>query len=203
MDFKIYRDGRTLPPVVLDLKGSGRIGTLNVNGGVYCDYYGDGFALATGWVSPDAGILVMDRNGNGVIDDGSELFGSLTPLPNGQLAYDGFQALAAVDSNHDGKIDAQDPAYAQLRVWASSSGDENWQPGELFTLPQLGITSIDLNWTTVNTTDAQGNIQNSVGTFLKADGSTGLIAEYTFQTIPQNTIPKEGSRLFLAHVEQS
>ena len=84
------------PPVVLDLTGSDQIDTLNVNEGVYFDYDGDGFAEATGWVSSDAGILVIDSNGNGVLDNGSELFGSLTPLPNGQLADDGFQALAAL-----------------------------------------------------------------------------------------------------------
>ena len=158
---------------------------------MYCDYYGDGFAEATGWVSPDAGFLFMDRNANGVIDNGSELFGSLTPLPGDQPAANGFQALAALDSNQDGMIDAQDPAYSQLRVWASSSGDENWQQGELFTLPQLGITSIDLNWTTLNTTDAQGNIEMSAGSFQKTDGSTGLIAEYGFQIEPYNTLPLE------------
>ncbi|MEW6351487.1 MAG: hypothetical protein AB1646_20740 [Thermodesulfobacteriota bacterium] len=179
------------PPVVLDLKGSGRIDTLNVNDGAYWDYYGNGFAHATGWVSPDAGILVMDLNGNGALDNGSELFGSRTPLPNGQVAADGFQALAALDSNHDGKIDAQDPAYSQLRVWANTSGDGNWQQGEVFTLPQLDIESIDLNWTTVNTTDAQGNIEMTAGSFQKTDGSTGLIADYGFHIEPFNTIPLE------------
>ncbi|MEW6532225.1 MAG: hypothetical protein AB1473_15425 [Thermodesulfobacteriota bacterium] len=95
--------------------------------------------------------------------------------------------MAALDSNHDGKIDAQDPGYAQLSVWANSSGDGNWQPGELFTLPQMGITSIDLNWTTVNTTDAQGNIELYAGSFQKTDGSTGLIADYGFQIEPYNS----------------
>ncbi|MFH1117309.1 MAG: hypothetical protein V1792_25605 [Pseudomonadota bacterium] len=145
IDLRIYpHDGPIQDPVVLDLRGSGRIDTLDVNSGLYCDYYGNGFAIATGWVSPDAGILVTDRNGNGVIDDGSELFGSLTPLPNGEPAADGFQALADLDSSHDGKIDAQDPAYSQLLVWADPSGDGNWQQGVVFTLPELGIESIDL-----------------------------------------------------------
>jgi hypothetical protein len=180
-----------VPPVLLDLRGSGRIDTVNLNDGVYYDYDGDGFAEATGWVSPDAGILVMDRNGNGVLDNGSELFGSLTPLPDGQPAADGFEALAALDGNHDGKIDAQDGAYSQLMVWANSGGEENWQAGQLFSLPQLGITSIDLNWTTVNTTDAQGNIELYAGSFQWNDGTTGLIADYGFRIEPSNTIPLE------------
>ena len=110
-------------PLVLDLNGHGLINTVNVNNGVYFDFNATGFAEASGWVSPGEDLLCMDRNGNGVIDNGSELFGSLTPLLNGQLAANGLQALAALDSNGDGKIDAQDPAYSQLRGWVDSNSD--------------------------------------------------------------------------------
>ncbi|MEW6350718.1 MAG: hypothetical protein AB1646_16780 [Thermodesulfobacteriota bacterium] len=178
-------------PIVVYFNANATAHTVGLTDGIFFDYEDSGFAEASGWVSPGEGLLCMDRNGNGIIDNGSELFSSLTPLPNGQLAPNGFQALAALDGDGDGKIDAQDPACSQLRVWVDSNGDADCRPGELFTLPQLGITSIDLNWTTVNTTDAQGNIENSVGTFLKEDGTTGLIAEYTFQAVPYDTIPLE------------
>jgi hypothetical protein len=188
-----------MPPIVLDLTGSGRIETANVKDGAYFDYHGDGFAEATGWVSPDAGILIMDRNADGVLDHGSELFGSLTPLPSGQLADNGFEALAALDSNQDGKIDAQDPAYSQLMVWGILSGEEDWEAGEVATLPELGITSIDLNWTTENTTDAQGNIELYAESFQWSDGTTGLIADYGFQVEPYNSrnLPGELSMMYL------
>jgi hypothetical protein len=171
--------GTYMFPVVVDLYGNG-IKSVSVDQGPFFDYKGDGFAEKSGWVSPGEGLLCMDRNGNGAIDDGSELFGGQTPLPNGQLAANGFQALATLDSNHDGKIDSQDPAYSQLRVWVDSDTDGVSQPGELQTMPQVGITSIDLNWTTVNTIDAQGNIEYSVGSFQYTDRSTGLIADYMF-----------------------
>ena len=182
--------GRCIDPLYLDLYGQG-IQTIGVAQGPFFDYEGDGFAEQSGWVSPGGGLLCMDRNGNGIIDNGSELFGGQTPLPNGQLAADGFHALAASDSNHDGKIDAQDPVYSQLRAWVDSNTDGISQPGELFTMPQLGITSIDLDWTTLNTTDAQGNIEMTAGSFQKADGTTGMIAEYTVQINPWHTVPTE------------
>ncbi|MFH1112570.1 MAG: hypothetical protein V1792_01490 [Pseudomonadota bacterium] len=185
-------------PIVVDLHGNG-IKTISLDHGPFFDYNGDGLAERSGWVSPDAGILVMDRNSNGVVDNGSELFGSLTPLPNGEPAADGFQALADLDSSHDGKIDAQDTAYSQLSVWVDSDTDGVTQPGELFTLPQLGIDSIDLNWTTVNTTDAQGNFEMYAGSFQWTDGTTGLIADYGFQVEPYNSrnLPGELSMMYL------
>jgi hypothetical protein len=99
-------------PVVLDINGNG-IQTISVDQGPFVDFEGNGLAEKSGWVGPGEGLLCMDRNGNGMVDNVSELFCGHTPLPNGQLAVDGYQALAALDSNHDGKIDAQDTAHSQ------------------------------------------------------------------------------------------
>jgi len=123
---------------------------------VYFDHNGDAFAEATGWVDSGDGLLVMDRNGNGIIDDGRELFSDQTILSNGRRAANGFQALADLDSNHDGKIDAQDVAFSQLRVWKDSDGDGVSQPDELFTLDQLGIKANNLNPTTTTWHDVRG-----------------------------------------------
>lgn len=62
-------------------------------------------------------MLMLDRNGNGHLDDGSELFGDSTILPNGMKGSNGFQALVYYDANGDGRIDANDPIWSQLRVW--------------------------------------------------------------------------------------
>jgi hypothetical protein len=134
-DFRPIMENRPtlIDPVVLDLKGSGRIDTLDVNNGLYCDYYADGFLEATGWVSPDAGILVIDRNGDGIVNNVSELFGDQTPLPNGQPAGNGFQALAALDGNKDGKISAADRAFPLLKVWRHANGDGYSDQDELRT----------------------------------------------------------------------
>jgi hypothetical protein len=104
-------------PLVLDLDGDGiRTTKLNEDRVTQFDMNSDGFAEMTGWADAHDGVLAMDRNGNGLIDDGGELFGDQTILRNGNRAANGFQALAELDSNRDGKIDANDPAFSQLRI---------------------------------------------------------------------------------------
>jgi hypothetical protein len=114
-------------PLVLDLDGDG-IETTSVKAGAYFDHDGNGFAEQTGWASSDDGLLVMDRNADGVINDGTELFGDQTVLQNGQKATDGFQALAELDTNADGAIDINDTAFAQLKIWQYIDGDGMRQP---------------------------------------------------------------------------
>ncbi len=174
-------------PLALDLRGDG-IETVSVNGfAPHFDYEGDGFGEQTGWVGPHDGVLAMDRNGDGVINDGKELFSNETILKDGTKATNGFQALAELDSNKDGKIDAADPAYWQIRVLQGFDGDGY----EVHTLNELGIRSINLFWTTAIITDPQGNTQFKTGSFEWLDGTTGQIAEYGFQTERSMTIPTE------------
>jgi hypothetical protein len=113
---------KTKSPIVFDLDGDG-IETTIFGYGTYFDHDANGFAERTSWVGPDDGFLVMERNGNDIIDNGSELFGDHTILSNGKKAANGFQALAELDDNKDGKIDASDAAYAQLRIWRDMDGD--------------------------------------------------------------------------------
>jgi hypothetical protein len=105
-------------PLVLDLDNDG-IETTSINGwnGVLFDHNNDGVKTATGWLSGDDGFLVLDKDGNGTIDNGNELFGDNTHLTNGAVAADGFAALADLDSNQDGVMDANDAVFANLRVW--------------------------------------------------------------------------------------
>ncbi len=86
--------------------------------------------------------VVLDRNGNGAIDGGAELFGSGTALPNGSNARNGFLALAVLDANHDDVIDAHDPAFTSLQLWADD-GDQRSTPGELRALADT-VVSISL-----------------------------------------------------------
>ena len=109
-------------PITLDLDGDG-IETVGLSVGVMFDHSADGTKNATGWVSKDDGLLVLDRNGNGTIDSGKELFGDNTILSNGQKAKDGYAALADLDNNGDSKIDATDAAYTQLHIWQDSNQD--------------------------------------------------------------------------------
>jgi hypothetical protein len=170
-----------IDPLMLDLDGDG-IETTNVKDGAYFDHDGNGFAEQTGWAASDDGILVMDRNGDGTINDGKELFGDQTILSNGQRATNGFQALADLDSNADGKIDSNDAAFANLRVWKDIDGDGYSTTDELKSLSDVGIASINLNSTpTNNIQDSSGNTQTRTGSFEKADGTSGTIGEYNLQ----------------------
>ncbi|MDD3597209.1 hypothetical protein [Sulfuricurvum sp.] len=104
-------------PLVLDLDGDG-IETLGVNATTHVvfDYDGDGVKTGTGWIKGDDGFVVLDRNGNGTIDNGGELFGDQT-LVNGVKAADGFAALSAEDTNKNGKFDAGDTNFTNVRIW--------------------------------------------------------------------------------------
>ncbi|TQL06631.1 Ca2+-binding RTX toxin-like protein [Pseudomonas sp. SLBN-26] len=132
---------KTSSPIVLDLDGDG-IETYGAEGQTLFDHDGDGNKHGSGWVKADDGLLVLDRNGNGTIDSGRELFGEHTLLANGQKARDGFEAMQAVDSNGDGKLDASDNVWADLRIWRDLNGDGISQANELKTLQETGIASI-------------------------------------------------------------
>jgi len=179
-----------LDPLVIDLDSDG-IETMNLHAGAAFDYNGDGFAELTGWIASHDGLLVMDRNCDGIINDGRELFGNDTILKNGTKAANGFQVFAEVDNNHDGKIGAADPAFSQLRVWVDYDGDGYSSPEELRTLNELGIKSINLASTITNATDSQGNTESRIGYFEWANGTTGQIAEYSFPSDSMCTFANE------------
>jgi hypothetical protein len=141
-----------ISPVILDLDGDG-VETIASGDGAYFDHDGNGFAEQTGWAASDDGILVMDRNNDGIINDGRELFGSETILSNGQRASNGFEALSELDDNHDGKIDASDAAFANLKVWQDIDGDGYSTSDELKSLSELGIESINTGYATTEQTD--------------------------------------------------
>lgn len=170
----------TKSPIVLDLNGNG-IATQDVGNGTFFDYDGNGFAERTGWATSGDGNLVRDLNGNGKIDNGTELFGDRTQLKNGQTAANGFVAMADLDSNGDGKLDSLDTAWSELKVWQDSNQDGVTDVGELKTLAELGIESIATGYTTNTSTDANGNIHQQQGSFTKTDGSTALAEDVWFK----------------------
>ncbi len=98
------------------------------------------------WPSVRTPWLARDLDGDGQVAAGAELFGSDTKLPDGSLARDGFQALAALDANHDGVLDARDPAFATLYLWYDHDGDRKSGPGELVLLSSV-IDSVTLKVT--------------------------------------------------------
>jgi hypothetical protein len=167
-----------IDPLAIDLDGDGieTIGVDNYFDSVLFDHDGDGLKTASGWVKGDDGFLVLDRNGNGLIDNGGELFGVDTVLQNGQKATSGFQALAELDDNADGQIDANDAAYQNLKVWRDIDQDGISQTDELFTLDELGIGSISLNQTAQNQNLGNGNQLLGTAGVTYADGTTTTVA---------------------------
>ncbi len=167
-----------IDPLVLDLDGDGIETTSTRNGSIILfDHDGDGIKTGTGWVKPDDGWLVLDRNGNGTIDSGHELFGVNTIKSNGQLAKDGFDALKDLDANQDYKVDSNDEVFANLRIWRDLNQDGISQANELSTLSDNSITAININSTAVRNDLGNGNIQTAAGSFIRANGTTGITGE--------------------------
>ncbi|MDQ7837509.1 MAG: calcium-binding protein [Thermodesulfobacteriota bacterium] len=190
---QLYTAAATTPaisPIVLDLDGDG-VETANVKDGAYFDQDGNGFAEQTGWAGADDGLLVTDRDGNGTIDTGKELFGNETLLNDGTTAANGFQALAELDDNLDGKIDAGDAAWTGLKVWQDVDGDGFSAADEFHTLDELGIQSINTGYVDSTLIDAQGNEHRQVGSFTKTDGTTGTATDVWFQSDKAYTIATE------------
>lgn len=177
-------------PLILDLDRDGTE-TIGVEAGAYFDHDANGFAEQTGWVSPDDGLLVRDINNDGIINNGRELFGDNTILKSGSLATDGLQALADLDSNGDKKIDTNDSAFSQLKVWKDANSDGISQLSELKTLSELNIKSLNTTYTTTNITDPSGNIQTHAATYEKLDGSIGLMGNFLVQRDTGDTRPTE------------
>jgi Ca2+-binding RTX toxin-like protein len=140
-----YQGMRTLSPLVLDLDGNG-IDTVGSADGAYFDFDGDGMATRTGWVGSNDGLLVMDRNGNGRVDNGSELFGNNVLDSNGDYMANGFEAVAQQDSNGDGHLSADDQNWSKLQVWRDANGDGYTDAGELWSLAAANVADIGLDY---------------------------------------------------------
>jgi len=112
--------GSSSTPLVLVFDGAPV--TFSTATGAAFDVVGDGASHVTSWPTARTPWLALDRDGNGRIDDGSELFGSMTTLSTGVRAKNGFEALAELDSNHDGVISDEDESFGQLLIWADGRG---------------------------------------------------------------------------------
>ena len=173
-------------PIVLDLDGDG-IETTNLINGTYFDHDKNGFLERSGWVIPDDGLLVWDKNNDGIINDGSELIN--TTMPDGSSADNGFEVLRSFDINNDGKIDSNDTMWNQLKVWQDLNGDGYADTDELFTLDELAIQSINTSYTISYFIDANGNEHRQVGSFTWNNGSISTATDVWFNVDTVDTIP--------------
>ncbi len=161
-------------PIVLDMTGDG-LALRALSDGVHFDVTGDGVADQTGWIGSGNALLVRDENRNGQIDDARELVSEQF----GGGFNSSLEALASLDRNHDGRLDATDETFATLKVWQDANADGVSQPDELRGLAEAGIRSIATGSTPSDDMLAGNRILGTTSMTM-ADGSTHMVAGVAF-----------------------
>ena len=151
-------------PIIVDLSGAG-FSLTNPQHGVKFDFFGTRNPKQMAWTAAGAriGWLALDRDGDGRIESGAELFSNVTPQPDpGTAVKLGFRALAVYDlhangGNGDGVIDHRDAVFSKLLVWVDANHNGISEKSELVTLQQAGVQSISLHYEQSRWKDAYGN----------------------------------------------
>ena len=154
---------RLYSPIVLDMVNIGKPKTIHQTASkTRFDLDADGHLDRVGWVDgKQAGFLAIDLNQNGTVDDGSELFGEASLMPNGTRAKNGYAALAQYDTNKDKHIDAKDKVFSKLFVWFDHNQDGVSQKDEMKSLAEVKVSKISLKFEELQA-DSQFNNGNLI-----------------------------------------
>jgi hypothetical protein len=170
-------------PVVLDLYGTGLDLIPLDESTAFFDYTGTGARNHTAWVGPSNGLLVIDLpapgdgKADGIIDRPQELsFKAWSPGATSDL--DGLRRV--FDTNHDAVFDSSDARWNEFRVWQDLNQDGYADAGELNTLDQLKISSINLTAAGPSQVYADGSVLVGTATFTRSDGTTGTVGDFGF-----------------------
>ena len=174
----------TYDPIVIDFNKNG-ITSTRLDNTVYFDHDNNGFKEATAWIEKDDGLLALDKNGNGKIDNGNELFGDKTVSVGaygytGKTAENGFEALKEFDSNSDNVIDEKDKDFDKLLLWQDLNTNGLTEEGELKTLKEHNIKSIDLRYKETQI-DNNGNLIKQTSTVTFNDNTTTTADDVWFK----------------------
>lgn len=173
LHFQVART--TQSPIILDTDGNGKIDLTSVEDGVQFDLDGDGRKEQVAWSAAKGkdtdSWLVLDRNKNGQIDSGKELFGNQHGKANG------YEELKQFDGNKDGVIDAKDAVYQTLKMWQDRNHDGVSQADEMVTLDKAGVESINLAYNESDAKDAFGNELRQISDFKRTDAHAQEIAQ--------------------------
>ena len=142
-------------PLIIHYSDTEEIEFSTLDDGVNFDLDNNGFAEKTAWIVNNDGFLVYDVNGNGNVDNGSELFGDQFVKPDGEISLTGFEALLSLDINKDGKLDKNDlindePVFNHLFVWFDTERNGKTDENELVSINDLGVSYFDLAYTPDN-----------------------------------------------------
>ncbi len=179
---------QTISPIIIDLDGDGVETVGRGQKHIHFDLDNNGFAEQAGWAGRDDGLLALDLNRNGKIDNGGELFGNHTLLVNGQKAANGFEALKQYDANGNGLLDAGDKRWGDFRIWQDADSDGLTDNGELKSLADIGITSVSLKYREGKTVDVNGNAHKQIASATWANGKSTTATDVWFQADTARTV---------------
>jgi serine-aspartate repeat-containing protein C/D/E len=159
-------------PLAIDLNGDG-VKSLSIDAGVKFDILNSGTKTSVGWISGNDGLLAIDNNRNGKIDNRSELFGG--------GVGEGFAQLSTFDTNKDGIVSAADKGFDALKIWKDSNSNGITDAGELQALSVFGIKSLNLAHKSTFELDKQGNVMGERGSVNLANGKAADMVDVYFQ----------------------